>query len=146
VLGYGAKKLLFNMAGYSGMGSQLTSAVFWGVLLSPVLMGTIMIIRNGIRLWAKKPQVIISGEGIYCASYSAWNTIAWQDIVAVRTQLTDSMTSYEQEPSIVIKLSQQKAAKVFEDDLIIKTDYLELSREEILQHIESFQDNDNSTH
>lgn len=106
-----------------------------GLILAPFIAGSGVIIFNLVKLFLKKPRVTLGPEGIFLAAYAGWKTIAWNDISGLSLGKRKSVSNQSMEPCIILKLTEDKAKKVFDTDAEIRTRYLDIAQEELYEMI-----------
>lgn len=96
--------------------SESGSIFMLGVLsiaFSPILGGTLVSLRNILRLINKSPQLVLSEKGVFMNDYRAWGILPWAHITDIKRQFVESVASTTKEDSIVFHLSDSLVKKNF---------------------------------
>lgn len=143
-LGFGITLALHSMFSESHQENEDQTNALFGLfffVFAPVILGSIIVLRNIMRLTAKDPQLIFDEKGIEVGVYKAWGKTDWKDIVGIKFAERTSLGSGKKEDCIILTLSEERTEKVFNSELQIKYGYYNVRKRELFDalsaHIES---------
>jgi hypothetical protein len=107
------------------------------IVFSPVYWGTLRLARTIFRLFTNKPQIILDFDGVFTSKYEGWGKVEWRNIDGI--SIGDRKTTFGHlESCLIIGLSDSLIQKAYEPEITIKTQYLNMDEDMLLELTKKF--------